>query len=56
MGIKLSNSGDTLKAIVPNYTRKYISGWSNYSGKVISYSIHENEMGNRGSKSEIYKT
>ena len=33
---KLSNSGNTLKFLVPNYVRKYISGWSNYSGKVIS--------------------
>jgi len=50
---KLSNSGDPLKTIVPSYLRKKISGWSNYSCTVTSYSISENEMGNRGSKSEF---
>jgi len=49
--VKLSNSGDTLKTIVPNYLRKVISGWTNYSGTVISYKMSENEMGYRGSKS-----
>jgi len=49
--VKLSNSGDTLKTIVPNYIRKAISGGTNYSGMVISYRMSENEMGNRGSKS-----
>ena len=29
---------------------KYLSGWSNYSGKVIIYSMIENEMDYRGSK------
>ena len=52
-GIKLSNSGDTLKLIVPNYYGNIVSGWSNYSGMVISYKINESAMGNRGSKSEI---
>jgi len=51
MWVKLSNSGDTLKTIVPNYLRKVISGWSNDSGTVISYRMSENEMGYRGSKS-----
>ena len=51
---KLSNSGDTLKTIVPNYIRKIISGWSNYSCMVISYSMSENKMGYRGSKSGAY--
>jgi hypothetical protein len=55
--VKLSNSGDTLKTIVPSYIRKAISGWSNYSCKVISYSMSENKMGYRGSKSELkYKS
>ena len=27
---KLSNSGNTLKTIVPNYIWKNISGWTNY--------------------------
>jgi hypothetical protein len=53
--VKLSNSGDTLKTIVPNYIRKNISGWSNYSCKVISYSMSENKMGYRGSKSGFKK-
>jgi hypothetical protein len=52
---KLSNSGDTLKTIVPNYIRKVISGWTNYSGTVISYRMSENEMGYRGSKSVYIK-
>jgi len=51
--VKLSNSGDTLKFIVPNYIRKSISGWINYSGMVISNMMSENEMGYRGSKSGI---
>jgi hypothetical protein len=50
-GVKLPNSGDTLKVIVPSNSRKAISGWSNYSEKVTSYYMSENEMGNRGSKS-----
>ena len=51
--VKLSNSGDALKTIVPNYIWKNISGWSNYSCMVTSYSMIENEMGYRGSKSEF---
>ncbi len=39
--------------MIPNYCRKMICGWSNYSGMVISCKMSENEMGNRGSKSEI---
>ena len=53
VGNKLSNSGDTLKLIVPNYSRKTISGWNNYPCKVTSYMMNENEMGYRGSKSEF---
>ena len=52
---KLSNSGDTLKLIIPNYIWKYISGQNNYLGKVTSYKMSENEMGYRGSKSELLK-
>jgi hypothetical protein len=48
---KLSNSGDALKLIIPNYFRKKISGWSNYSCMVTTYKMSENEMGYRGSKS-----
>ena len=52
-GDKLSNSGDILKLKVPSYSRKAISGWSNYSGMVTSLKMSENEMDNRGSKSTI---
>ena len=51
--VQLSNSGDTLKIIVPSYCRKTVSGWTNPSGMVTSYNMSENEMGNRGSKSEL---
>lgn len=49
---KLSNSGDTLKLIIPNHGIKAVSGWSNYPCTVTSYKIGENQMGYRGSKSE----
>nr|YP_010130174.1 LAGLIDADG endonuclease [Clavaria fumosa]QPZ51076.1 LAGLIDADG endonuclease [Clavaria fumosa] len=51
--VKLPNSGNTLKLLIPNYIWKSISGWSNYSCKVISYKIFEKIMGYRGSKSEF---
>jgi hypothetical protein len=51
--VKLSNSGDLLKLMVPSGIRKDTSGWSNYSGKVTSHKICENEMENRGSKSDF---
>jgi NADH dehydrogenase len=50
---KLPNSGETLKFMIPSYNRKVISGWSNYSGMVTNHKMNENEMGNRGSKSEF---
>jgi hypothetical protein len=50
---KLSNSGDTLKLMIPSYLRKIISGQNNYLGKVTSHNMSENEMGNRGSKSVL---
>jgi len=50
---KLSNSGDALKHMVPSYSRKAISGWSNYPGMVTSHMMNENEMGYRGSKSNF---
>jgi hypothetical protein len=37
--------------MVPSYSRKAISGWSNYPGTVTSHMMNENEMGYRGSKS-----
>ena len=54
--VKLSNSGNTLKLLIPSYIRKNISGWSHYSGMVTSQNMIENEMGNRGSKSENIQT
>ena len=51
--LKLSNSGDTLKLMVPNYSRKAISGWTNHPCMVISHKMSENEMGYRGSKSVL---
>jgi hypothetical protein len=50
---KLSNSGDTLKLMGPNFSRKIISGWTNYSGMVTSHKMKETKMGNRGSKSDF---
>jgi NADH-Ubiquinone oxidoreductase (complex I), chain 5 N-terminus len=52
--VKLSNSGDPLKLIVPSYSRKVISGQINSLGTVISYMMMETEMGNRGSKSDLF--
>ena len=54
-GEKLSNSGKALKLLVLSYSRKAISGWTNYSGTVTSHKMSENEMDNRGSKSIFYK-
>ena len=51
--LKLPNSGDTLKLLISSYSRKAISGWSNYPGMVISPKMNENEMGYRGSKSVL---
>jgi hypothetical protein len=53
MWAQLPNSGETLKLLVPSYIRKAISGQNNYLGRVISQKIDENQMGDRGSKSEI---
>ena len=52
--LKLSNSGDTLKLLIPSHSRKAMSGQNNYLDTVISQEISENEMGYRGSKSVIY--
>ena len=51
--VKLPNSGDALKFMIPNYRWKTISGWINHSCTVISHKIFENKMGNRGSKSDL---
>src|SRR6266481_9799600 len=53
IGFILSNSGEPLKLMVPSYSRKAISGWSNYPCTVISQKIDEKKMGNRGSKSDF---
>jgi len=49
--LKLSNSGDPLKLMIPSYNRKVISGQNNYLGMVTSHMMKETEMGYRGSKS-----
>jgi len=51
---KLSNSGNILKLMIPNYNWKIISGWSNFSGKETSHKMSKNEMGYRGSKSDSF--
>nr|YP_010697754.1 hypothetical protein P1R16_mgp42 [Porodaedalea niemelaei]YP_010697805.1 hypothetical protein P1S03_mgp40 [Porodaedalea chrysoloma]WCF76650.1 hypothetical protein [Porodaedalea niemelaei]WCF76721.1 LAGLIDADG homing endonuclease [Porodaedalea mongolica]WCF76766.1 hypothetical protein [Porodaedalea chrysoloma] len=51
--LKLSNSGDALKLMVPSLMRKHMSGQTNYLGMVTSHKMIENEMGYRGSKSAL---
>nr|ATI20342.1 LAGLIDADG endonuclease [Juglanconis sp.] len=51
--LKLSNSGDILKILIPNYIRKYVSGPSNHRCRVISQNIIERARDHRGSKSII---
>jgi len=55
-GVELSNYGDPLKLLGPNYNGNIISGWSNYSGKVKSQKMNESEMGYRVSKSNGLRT
>jgi len=50
---KLSNSGDSLKLLIPSKSGNTLCGWINYSCMVISQKIIENEMGYRGSKSDF---
>ena len=50
---KLPNSGDILKLQVPNHNGNVMCGWTNYPCTVISLKIDENQMDNRGSKSEF---
>lgn len=47
------NSGDLLKLLVPNYSRKATSGSINHRCRVISQKMIEREMDYRGSKSAI---
>ena len=49
--VKLSNSGELLKLMIPNYIWKFICGWTNYSCMVTSQKISEKKVDNRGSKS-----
>jgi hypothetical protein len=51
--LQLPNSGDALKLLIPSYIRKAICGWTNNSDKVITQKMSENEMGYRGSKSDL---
>jgi cytochrome c oxidase subunit 2 len=53
LGNWLPNSGEPLKLMIPSCNWKVTSGWTNYSGKVTSHKMSENEMGNRGSKSKF---
>lgn len=39
--------------MVPSYSRKAISGWSNDPCTVTRHKINQSEIGNRGSKSEF---
>lgn len=48
-----SNSGDTLKLLILNQIRKYLSDFSNNLNKVINQWMKETKMGNRGSKSSV---
>lgn len=52
---QLSNSGDFLKILIPNYIRKYVSGPSNHWCKVISQNIIERARDYRGSKSVVMR-
>ena len=49
--VKLLNSRDTLKILVPSISRKIDSGCSNQTCKATIQNIIERLMGNRGSKS-----
>lgn len=50
---KLSNSGDSLKLLIPNCIWNAARWWTNYSSKVTSQKMIEKEMGYRGSKSVV---
>ena len=50
---KLSNSGDSLKLLIPTSTRKAWTGWTNHSGKVTTQKISKMIIGNHGSKSNL---
>jgi len=39
LGIRLSNSGDPLKLLIPSNSWKSICGWTNHSCRVISHKM-----------------
>ena len=49
--LQLSNSGDSLKLLVPSHNWKIVGGWINHSWMVTSQKMLERKMGYRGSKS-----
>ena len=49
--LKLSNSGNPLKLLVPNGNWNFTRGWANHLCMVTSQKMKETEMGYRGSKS-----
>jgi NADH-quinone oxidoreductase subunit M len=51
--VQLSNYGDALKLLIPNFSRKSINGRSNYPCMVTSQKMKETEMGYRVSKSDF---
>lgn len=55
VGKNLSNSGDSLKLMSPNFNWKIISGWFNQLCKVIVYKILEIKISDRGSNSVTSK-
>lgn len=55
VGSILPNSGKALELQVPSYTLKGICGWINYSCMVTSLKASKKNVGNRGSKSVIFK-
>lgn len=54
--VRLSNSGELLKIMIPSVIQKVKSGWGNYSSMVTSHNMSENKMDNRGCKSIVYKS
>ena len=53
LGNLLSNYGNTLGIMVPSLKLNYINGWTNYSCRVISQNIYENNVVSHVSKSVI---
>ena len=51
--LQLSNSGDSLKLLVPSHNWKFVGGWINHSWMVTTQKMLERKMGYRGSKSIV---